>query len=167
MSALIRSAGEADLAGILAIYNDAVVNTTAIWNEVLVDIANRRAWLELRRAQGYPVLVAERGGGVVGYASFGDFRPFDGYRLTVEHSVYVAADARGQGIGSALLQALFPLARGLGKQVMVGGIDATNTPSLRLHEKLGFRETGRMPGVGTKFGKRLDLVLMQKELGAE
>jgi L-amino acid N-acyltransferase YncA len=162
---ILRDATAADAGAIAAIYNDAVANGTAIWNEVLVDAANRADWIAARQALGYPVLVAEVDGRVVGYASFGDFRPFDAYRHTVEHSVYVAAGARGRGLGSALVQALFPLALDRGKAVMIGGIDAANRPSLAMHERLGFRETGRLPGVGRKFGRSLDLVLMQKELG--
>lgn len=163
--AIVRSATEADLPGILAIYNDAVLNTTASWNETPVVLDERRAWLALRHAQGYPVLVAELGDVLAGYASFGDFRPFDAYRWTVEHSVYVAAGLQRRGLGRALLEALFPLAQNLGKRVMIGGIDAANVASLAMHASLGFRETGRMPGVGRKFGRTLDLVLMQKELG--
>lgn len=161
----LRSATEADLPGILAIYNDAVLNSTAIWNDSAVDIANRRAWLTDRQVKSYPVIVAAgTEDGVLGYASFGDFRPFDGFRISVEHSVYVAESARGQGLGRILLEALFEPARALGKRVMIGGITADNEVSLRLHARLGFIETGRMPGIGIKFGRRLDLVLMQKEL---
>jgi phosphinothricin acetyltransferase len=160
----IRPAAEADLAGILAIYNDAVLHSTAIWNETPSDLKGRRAWLEERRARGFPVLVAEVAGEVAGYASFGDFRPFEGYRITCEHSVYVAESARRRGIGTALVAALIGEARKLGKQAMVGAIDAANTDSISLHAKLGFKEVARMPGVGTKFGRKLDLVLMQKAL---
>ncbi len=164
----IRPAAESDLPTILAIYNDAVENTTAIWNEKPADLANRRAWFAERTGRGFPVLVAERqtvnDQAVIGYGSFGDFRPFDGYRVTVEHSVYVAKDARGQGAGEALLMALIEAARRMDKHNMIGGIDATNTPSIALHVKLGFEEVGRMPGVGEKFGRSLDLVLMQKVL---
>jgi phosphinothricin acetyltransferase len=110
------------------------------------------------------VLVAEENGRVVGYASFGDFRPFEGYRITCEHSVYVAEDARRRGVGTALVAALIEEARRQGKETMVGAIDAANADSIGLHEKLGFVEVGRLPGVGTKFGRRLDLVLMQKVL---
>jgi len=161
---LIRDAAEADLPAILAIYNDAVLNTTAIWNDDVVDLDNRRAWYEARRALGYPVLVAEADGRVIGYSSFGDFRPFQGYRFTVENSVYVAADARGKGAGSALLAALIEGGVAIGKHVMVAGIDATNTVSLRLHERHGFVETARMPELGYKFGRFLDLVFMQRKL---
>ncbi|RVI24277.1 GNAT family N-acetyltransferase, partial [Sinorhizobium meliloti] len=89
----IRDAAETDLPAICAIYNDAVANTTAIWNETLVDVANRKTWLKARNAAGFPVLAAlSLDGEVVGYASFGEWRAFDGYRHTVEHSVYVRAD---------------------------------------------------------------------------
>jgi len=159
----IRPATESDLPAILAIYNDAVENTTAIWNEKPADLANRKAWFLERTGKGFPVLVAEMDG-VIGYGSFGDFRPFDGYRVTVEHSVYVSKDARGQGAGEALLAALIAEASRMNKHNMIGGIDASNTPSLALHVKFGFEEVGRMPGVGEKFGRSLDLVLMQKVL---
>jgi L-amino acid N-acyltransferase YncA len=161
---MIRAAIESDLAAIVAIYNDAVLNTTAIWNETPVDLDNRRTWFEARGKAGFPVLVADDGGRVAGYGSFGDFRPFEGYRVTVEHSIYVAADFRGKGFGAALLAALIDEARRLEKRVMIGGIDAANAVSIALHAKLGFVEAGRLPGVGVKFGRPLDLVLMQKTL---
>lgn len=161
---ILREAHEDDLPGILAIYNDAVLTTTAIWNDTPVDLANRRAWLDDRRARGFPVLVAAEGAEVLGYASFGDFRPFEGYRISVEHSVYVAQPARGRGLGRVLVEALFAPARALDKKVMIGGITGGNTASITLHQRLGFRETGRLLGIGIKFGQRLDLVFMQKDL---
>jgi L-amino acid N-acyltransferase YncA len=164
MTVIIRPAGEDDLPGILAIYNDAVVNTVAIWNDAIVDLDNRRVWLEGRLRQTYPVLVAEEGTSVLGYASFGDFRAFDGYRFTVENSVYVAEGARRRGIASALLVALIERAAALGKHVMVAGIAGENEISIRLHAKHGFVETARMPEVGFKFGRWLDLVFMQRRL---
>lgn len=158
----IRDAADGDIDGILAIYNDAVANTTAIWNDTLVDAGNRRAWLAARRQQDYPVLVAVAAdGSVAGYASFGDWRAFDGYRHTVEHSVYVRGDLRGGGIGKALMQALIGRAQALGKHVMVAGIEAGNTGSIALHLKLGFTQTGLMPEVGCKFGRWLDLAFLQ------
>ena len=164
MTVIIRPATEADLPAILAIYNDAVATTTAIWNDTPADLANRKAWFDARAAQGYPILVAGEDEAIVGYGSFGDFRPFEGYRFTVEHSFYVAAGARRRGIASALLTALIERARDMGKHVMVAGIAADNDASLRLHERYGFTETGRMPEVGFKFERWLDLVLMQKRL---
>jgi L-amino acid N-acyltransferase YncA len=156
----IRPATEADLPAILSIYNDAVMKTTAIWNEAPSDLESRHLWLAARRKAGFPVLVADEDG-VQGYGSFGEFRPFDGFRHTVEHSVYVLDEAQGKGLGRMLLGALIEEARGMGKRVMIGAIDASNYGSLALHENMGFEETGRLPGVGEKFGKRLDLVLVQ------
>jgi L-amino acid N-acyltransferase YncA len=161
----IRDALSADIPALRDIYNDAVVHTTAIWNEVPVDDDNRRTWLQDRQGRGFPVLVAtDAHDRVLGYASFGDWRAFEGFRYTVEHSVYVHRDARGQGIGRELMQALIGRAGALGKHVMVAAIEAGNTPSISLHEQLGFVCTGRMPQVGTKFGRWLDLVFMQLQL---
>ena len=162
---LIRAAGASDIEGILAIYNDAAVNTTAIWNETAVDVANRAAWLADRERMGYPVLVAVgEEGAVLGYATFGDWRPFDGYRNTVEHSVYIRNDRRGTGIGKILMIELIERARGLGKHVMVAGIEAGNVASIRLHQKLGFEPVGHLKEVGTKFGTWLDLAFLQLTL---
>jgi phosphinothricin acetyltransferase len=103
---LIRDAAEADLPAIRDIYNHAVEHTTAIWNETLVDLDNRLEWFKARKGRGFPVIVAEMDGKVAGYASYGDWRAFDGYRHTVEHSVYVDKDCRGAGIGEKLMRAL-------------------------------------------------------------
>jgi L-amino acid N-acyltransferase YncA len=164
MTVVVRPATDPDLPAILAIYNDAVRHTTAIWNDTLVDLDNRRAWHDARVRLGYPVLVGEEDGDVVAYGSFGDFRAFDGYRFTVEHSVYVAEASRRRGIASALIMALVERASALGKHVMVAGIAADNEASIGLHRRLGFVETGRMLEVGYKFGRWLDLVLMQRRL---
>jgi phosphinothricin acetyltransferase len=167
MTTAIRPATMADLPALMAIYNHAVVHTTAIWNDAVADLANRRAWYEARRKVGYPVLVAEVDGIVAGYGSFGDFRAFEGYRFSVEHSVYVAETMRRQGIASRLLEALVEEARRLGKHVMIAGVAADNDASIRLHLRHGFVETGRMPEVGIKFGRWLDLIFLQKTLAAE
>jgi phosphinothricin acetyltransferase len=158
----IDDAEEEDLPAILAIYNDVIVTSTAIYSDTPVTLADRETWLRARRGQGYPVLVARDASGIAGYASFGDFRGWPGYRFTVEHSVHVRADCRGRGIGPQLVEALFPRARGLGKHVIVGGIDADNAASLRMHERLGFERTAHMKQVGWKFGRWLDLVFMQR-----
>lgn len=166
---MIRDATEQDLPAIRDIYNDAVRNTTAIWNEQPVDLANRLAWFSARQAQGYPVLVSTENDEVTGYASFGDWRPFEGFRYSVEHSVYVRSDQRGQGVGPRLMQALIERARACGKHVMVAAIESGNQASIRLHERQGFITTGQMPQVGIKFGRWLNLTFMQLALnpGAE
>jgi L-amino acid N-acyltransferase len=159
---LIRDATDGDIAGITAIYNDAVMHTTAVWNEIAVDAANRAAWLADRRRQGYPVLVAvDEREAVLGYASFGDWRAWDGYRHTVEHSVYVRQGQRGLGLGKALMEELILRARAIGKHVMIAGIEARNETSIRLHRRLGFEHVGHLKEVGTKFGSWLDLVFLE------
>jgi len=163
----VRDADTTHIDGIVAIYNDAVENTTAIWNEKTVDAANRSAWLAERQRVGYPVLVAiDAQGEVAGYASFGDWRAFDGYRHTAEHSVYVRQDCRGAGIGKALMLALIERARGIGKHVLIAAIEAGNTGSIELHKKLGFEPVGLLSEVGTKFGVWLDLVFLQLKVDA-
>jgi L-amino acid N-acyltransferase len=166
---MIRDATEKDLPAIRDIYNDAVRNTTAISNEQPVDLANRLAWFNARQAQGYPILVAVENDEVTGYSSFGDWRPFEGFRYSVEHSVYVRNDQRGKGLGPRLMQVLIERARSAGKYVMVAAIESGNQASIRLHERLGFVTTGQMPQVGIKFGRWLDLTFMQLALnpGAE
>jgi phosphinothricin acetyltransferase len=160
----IRFATKEDCAAIAEIYNHAVVHTAAIWNDKTVDTDNRIAWFEARQFAHFPVLVSEENGVVTGYSSYGDWRAFDGFRHTVEHSVYVHPDHQGKGLGRALLTALIEEARRRGKHVMVAGIEAQNAASLHLHETLGFITTGQMPQVGTKFGRWLDLTFMQLQL---
>ncbi|MFT4151076.1 MAG: GNAT family N-acetyltransferase [Paracoccaceae bacterium] len=161
---MIRNAIPSDAEAIAAIYNDAVVNTTAIWNEVAVDTANRVDWMAARTGAGFPLLVAEVGGAVAGYASYGPWRAFDGYRGTVEHSVYVAQGFRGRGLARALMTALIDRARAQGLHVMVAGIEAGNAPSIALHRSLGFSEPLVMEQVGQKFGRWLDLAFLTLRL---
>ncbi|UNC50090.1 GNAT family N-acetyltransferase [Enterobacter huaxiensis] len=161
---IVRHASKEDCAAIGEIYNHAVLHTAAIWNDKTVDTDNRIAWFEARTLAGYPVLVMENEGVVAGYASFGDWRAFDGFRHTVEHSVYVHPQHQGKGIGRSLMEALIVEARKIGKHVMVAGIEAQNQTSIHLHETLGFVTTGQMPQVGTKFGRWLDLTFMQLQL---
>jgi L-amino acid N-acyltransferase YncA len=160
----IGDAGEGDLPGILAIYNEVIATSTAVYSETPVTLEDRQAWFRARVGQGYPVLVARDDSGVIGYATFGDFRSWPGYRFTVEHSVHIRADRRGQRIGTALMEALLPRARALGKHVIIGGIDADNAASIRMHERLGFERSALMKEVGRKFGRWLDLVFMQRTL---
>jgi phosphinothricin acetyltransferase len=161
----VRAASQADLPGILAIYNDVIATSTAVYTSEPATLEERRAWFAARSTQGFPVLVTVDAGEVLGFASFGEWRgAWPGYRYTVEHSVHVRHDVRGQGVGRSLVEALFPLALALGKHVMIGGIDAANDASIRFHARLGFERVASFREVGHKFGCWLDLIFMQRFL---
>jgi phosphinothricin acetyltransferase len=161
----IRPALPADLPGILAIYNQVIETSTAVYELAPVPLSERRRWYEARLSEGYPVLVAGDGAEIVGFSSFGPWRgAWPGYRYTVEHSVHVKAEHRGRGVGRQLLTSLFPLALELEKHVMIAGVDAGNEASLRFHETLGFERVAHFKEVGHKFGRWLDLVFLQRWL---
>lgn len=163
----IRPATAADLPAILAIFNDVIATSTAVFSLDPVTLDERRLWHEARQRAGFPVLVAEHqaDAAVAGFASFGEFRgAWPGYRYSVEHSVHVHPDWRGQGIGTQLVSALFEPARTMGKHVMIGGIDAANEASLRMHDALGFERVAHFKEVGRKFDRWLDLVFVQRFL---
>lgn len=160
----VRAAGEPDLAAILEITNEAIRDGTALWTITPVTLQARRDWMGERVADGFPVLVAERAGQVLGFGSYGRFRPHEGYAHTVEHSLYVQAGARGAGVGRALLAALVADAARTGKHVMIGGIEAQNAASIALHERAGFTRSALLLQVGRKFDRWLDLLFMQKRL---
>lgn len=161
----IRAAGEADLPGLLAIYNDVIATSTAVYSYIPTTLEERTTWWRARVGMGYPVLVAADDSGVLGFSTFGDFRTWPGYRFSVEHSVHVRADTRGRGVGKELVQALFPLAEALNKHVMIAGVDAANEASIRFHERLGFERAGHLREVGHKFDRWLDLVFLQRWIG--
>lgn len=164
---LIRDAEEADLSAVLELYNQVIATTTAVFSETPATLESRRAWRADRLAQGFPVLVGEEGGEVVGFGSFGPFRVGDCYQRTVEHSVHVRSDHRGRGLGRALLEVLVARAREMGKRDMIAGVEAGNAASIRMHERAGFERAALLPDVAEKFGRRLDLLLLRKRLGAE
>lgn len=164
-SMLIRDATKDDLPQILAIYNDVLATSTAIYAIRATTLEERAEWFEARVKRGYPVLVAVEEKRVLGFSSFGDWRgAWSGYRHTIEHSVHVAGDSRCGGIGTKLVEALFPRAAAMNMHVMIGGIDAANEGSLRFHERLGFQRVAHFKEVGRKFGRWLDLVFMQRFL---
>jgi len=166
-SLIVRAAHADDVAAMAAIYNDVVATSTAIYTTKQSTLPERRDWFGTRIGAGFPVLAAVQGSEVVGYASFAEFRgAWPGYLHSVEHSVYVRAARRQQGVGSMLVRALFPLAAALDKHVMIGGIDAANEGSLRMHERLGFQRVAHFREVGRKFGRWLDLVFVQRFIDA-
>lgn len=162
---LIRDAIDADLPAILEIHNEAVLNTTANWYEEPSTLADRQAWLDGRRAAGYPVLTAAQGdGAVLGFASYGPWRPKNAYRYTVENSVYVHVDHHRKGVAKSLMVELIARARAQERRVVVAYIESSNANSVALHTKVGFDVVGLLPGVGVKFGRVLDLTIMQLTL---
>ncbi len=163
----IRPATEADLPAMLEIYNDIILHTAAVWHYDPHTPEMRQEWFRQRQEQGFPVLVAEEQGRVLGFSTYGPFRPWPGYHKTVENSVYVAAAARGRGLGRALLEPLIRIARDQQLHAMVAGIDGENEASIALHRSLGFVEVARFKEVGWKFGRWLDLVFMERLLEEE
>lgn len=163
--ATIRAATEADLPTILDLSNARILIDSTTWTERLESLDRRRAWFAHKNEVGNPVLVAEAGGEVVGYATYGEFRDnarLEGYRFTAELTIHVAADRHGSGIGRRLMDALIDRARVDGLHTLVAAVDGDNVGSIRFHERLGFVETARMPQIGFKFGRWLDLVLLQR-----
>lgn len=170
---ILRQAMESDAPALLDIFNDVLLHSDAIWLDEPVDIEDRLAWMRTRQAAGFPIVVAVAGptyegggqqGQVLGYASYGHFRALAGYDVTVESSIHIRDGHRSQGIGQLLLDSLIERARAAGKAVMVAGIDGANRGSVRFHERNGFREVARMPGIGRKRGRPVDLLLFQREL---
>ncbi len=161
METRVRPATEADLPAILAIYNEVIANTTAAYVFEPHTLEMRQQWFAELKAGGWPVIVVESEGTIVGFGCIGVFRSKPGYKYTGEHTVHVHAEHRGKGIGRVLLSALIEEAKRMELRTIVGGIDAENAVSLKLHADLGFVETARMPQVAWKFGRWLDLVFMQ------
>jgi phosphinothricin acetyltransferase len=161
---LIREAEENDVRAMVAIHNDVVLTTTAVWNETPRTEAEQLEWLNTKRSQAFPVMVAVDGGELLGYCSYGQFRAWYGYRFTVENSIYVHREYRRRGIARELLHALIARARAQKLHVMIAGIEAENRASLQLHESVGFMKAAHLHEVGFKFNRWLDLVLMELRL---
>lgn len=162
----IRPATPADVPMIAALYAHHVRHGTGTFEEVPPTEPDMAARLAAIVARGWPWLVAEQQGRVVGYAYAAQFRDRAAYRFTAEDSIYVAHDAVGRGVGAALLAALIPAAARAGFRLMVALIgDSTNAGSIAVHAGAGFRRVGLLEGAGFKFGRSIDVVLMQREIG--
>ena len=158
---MIRKATRDDLPAILAIYNDAILHTTAIYDYTPHTLDERTRWFEQLRSAGYPLFVAEEKDQIAGFADYGSFRNWPAYKYTVEHSIYVHPAFRRQGIARKLMQALIADAEKHEYITMIAGIDSQNEGSIHLHEALGFIRTGTIQKAGYKFGRWLDLVFYQ------
>ena len=161
MSIKIREAIEDDLPAMLVIYNDIIINTTAVWHEEPHTLAMRQEWFNQRKQQGFPIFVATENTQIMGFSTIGPFRPWHGYRYTVENSVYVATESRGKGIARLLMPPIIDAARELKLHAIVAGIEATNTISIALHNKFGFVEVAHFKEVGFKFGRWMDLKFLE------
>jgi L-amino acid N-acyltransferase len=158
----IRRAKRSDIAGILEIYNDAVLTTTATYDYEPRSFDYRLSWFEDHERTGHPIFVAEdETGRIVGWSALNRYHDRMGYRFTVENSVYVAADHRGQGLGKLLLKPLIDTALHNGYRAIIAVIDAQNLASVKLHERFGFEVVGHFKKVGYKFDRWLDVIYME------
>jgi phosphinothricin acetyltransferase len=159
---IIQCEHQRHAAQILSIFNEAIVNSTALYDYKPRTQEMMRAWFEAKAKGNFPVIgVQGDDGELMGFASFGSFRAWPAYKYSVEHSVYVDARFRGRGVGRRLLEEIIKAAREQDYHVLIGGIDAANKPSLALHERLGFTHCGTIRQVGFKFGRWLDLSFYQ------
>ena len=152
-------------APILAIFNEAIANSTALYDYKPRTAESMVGWFEAKARGRYPVIgIEDDAGTLMGFGSYGSFRAWPAYKYTVEHSIYIDTRFRGRGLGRRLLEAIIDAAVKQEYHVMVGGIDAANTVSIRLHERLGFTHCGTVSQAGFKFGRWLDLAFYQRIL---
>lgn len=157
----VRNATGNDLPAMLEIYNEIILNTTAVWHYEPHTLEMRKEWFEQRQKEGFPIFVAMEEQKMLGFSSFGPFRPWPGYKKTVENSVYVASDSRARGVGKLLIPPLIEAAKEMGLHAMLAGIEAENEASIALHEKFGFVEVAHFKEVGWKFGRWMDLKFLE------
>ena len=166
MDLIIRDVVPTDIPAISAIYAAEVRDHVNTYEYDVPDQAEMQRRMQGIVETGYPYLVAEAGGQLLGYAYASSYRARAGYRFTVENSVYVAAGRQGHGVGAALLERLIGECEARGYRQMIAVIgEPTNTASIRLHEKLGFQPVGVFRGIAWKHGRWLDTVQMQRALG--
>jgi phosphinothricin acetyltransferase len=167
MSPTIRPATHNDLPAITEIYKDVILNTTSVYAYEPYTLENRQAWFDDRIKNGFPVFVAEHKNQVVGFSTYGVFRAAPAYLHSVENSIHIHSDFRGQGVGHLLMPPIIEAARQQKMHTMVAGIEATNTGSIKFHERFGFVQVAYFKGVGYKFNRWLDLVFLQLMLNGE
>lgn len=161
---MIRQMTAKDIKGVLEIYNDAIINTTAVYIYKPQTLEERISWFQAKNEGNYPVFIFEEDGQVAGFATYGPFRSYPAYKYTIEHSVYVHKDHYKKGIATKLMAVLIEEAAKAGYVTMVAGIDSGNGGSIKMHEKLGFSYSGTIKKAGYKFGQWLDLAYYQLEL---
>ena len=158
---MIREMKLEDVEKILEIYNDAILHTTAIYKYQPETLEEKQQWFKNKHENGEPLFVYEEDGEVVGYATYGQFKPYPAYQYAVEHSVYIHNNHHRKGIGSKLMKFLIEEAKQREVKTMIACIDAENKGSILIHEKLGFTYRGTLKNTGYKFGRWLDLVFYQ------
>lgn len=164
MDFLIRPFQPADAPAVREIINDSILHTSHNYDYHPKSLEEVESIFSEKIREGFPVLVGEIHGEVLAYATYGKFRAKPGYSKTLEHSIYLNEKAQGKGLGSEMMRKLIEIAKEQGYHMMIAGMDSENLGSYRFHERLGFRETARMPEVSFKFGKWLTLVFMQLKL---
>jgi phosphinothricin acetyltransferase len=157
----VRRAERVDCAGILEIYNDAVLTTTATYDYEPRSLEHRQAWFDDHHRTGLPIFTAIHEGRVIGWSAINWYHDRAGYRFTGENSIYIAPLWRGKGVGKRLLAPTVEAGREFGLHVIIAAIDATNEASIRLHERFGFEQVGLFKRVGYKFGRWLDVVYLE------
>jgi len=160
MEIKIRKASEGDISGILGIFNEAILNTTSVYDYSPHTLEMKKKWFREKEENNFPVLVSEVNNVIAGFATYGRFRNREAYMHSVEHSVYVHKDYRRLGIARMLLSQLFEIAKKNKIHTIVAGIDSANKVSIEFHKRLGFKEVGFVKEAGYKFGRWLDLVFL-------
>jgi len=161
MSVLIRQATIEDMPSVLEIVNHEILYSTSIWDYEIRTLEQQNAIFNEKQYKNFPFIVAEKNEKIVGFGTYGTFRFKEGYKFTVEHSVYVHKDFIGNGIGKLLLTEIISLAKIQKMHTMIGVVDAENVGSISFHERAGFTKTGHIKETGFKFGRWLDSVFMQ------
>lgn len=161
---MIRPMTIEDIEKVLDIFNDAIINTTAAYHVEPQTLEEKRQWFLAKQKVNDPMFVYEENGEVIGFVTYSQFRSYEGYKYSMEHSVYVDKNHHGKGIGKILLQKIIDEAKIRGVKTLIAVIDSENIGSIKMHEKFGFYFAGRLKNVGYKFDKWLDIVYYQLDI---